>query len=258
MPGDLRGVRAKIARAQAHIELLDSQQASWFASEPYRIRLEPNRDLAPDIINIFFIVSDVKPVPVTFSTIIGDILYNLRSALDHLAWQLVLANRGTPTNKTAFPIRKKPPALGKPIEIDGGINPMAQVAIERLQPYRHSKGPNHAPLWLLNELCNTDKHRTLLIVGLAYDSITFVLNGQPRRNELSEPIPLIAGKPVSTIAIPGSKDAEGLQVSTNPSALIAFASEEICSGEPVIATLRNLKNEVESIVNDISAFITSP
>ncbi len=39
----------------------------------------------------------------------GDIVHNLRSALDHLAFQLVLAGGHTPTTETAFPVWKIPP-----------------------------------------------------------------------------------------------------------------------------------------------------
>jgi len=38
----------------------------------------------------------------------GDIVHNLRSALDHLAFQLVLAGGHTPTTETAFPVGKSP------------------------------------------------------------------------------------------------------------------------------------------------------
>ena len=45
-----------------------------------------------------------KPVPVEFSFMIGDILHNLRSTLDHLVWQLTIANGKTPDS---FPLAKE-------------------------------------------------------------------------------------------------------------------------------------------------------
>ena len=41
-----------------------------------------------------------------WGVLIGEILHNLRSALDHLIWQLVILETGAPptTTKTAFPI----------------------------------------------------------------------------------------------------------------------------------------------------------
>ena len=41
---------------------------------------------------------------VEWSLILGDLLHNLRSALDHLAWQLVVDGGGTPSQDTNFPV----------------------------------------------------------------------------------------------------------------------------------------------------------
>ncbi len=45
-------------------------------------------------------------VPIEWFIRLGEILYNLRSALDHLVWQLVLANGKTPGRDNSFPIIK--------------------------------------------------------------------------------------------------------------------------------------------------------
>lgn len=45
-----------------------------------------------------------RTAPREISLAFGDVLHNLRSALDHLVWQLVLANGATPTNRNMFPI----------------------------------------------------------------------------------------------------------------------------------------------------------
>lgn len=44
------------------------------------------------------------PRPIRWSVIFGETLFDLRSALDHLAWQLVLVAGHTPTKDTEFPI----------------------------------------------------------------------------------------------------------------------------------------------------------
>ena len=47
---------------------------------------------------------EVPTAPISWSVSFGEILYNLRSSLDHLVWQLVLANGQTPGRHNAFPI----------------------------------------------------------------------------------------------------------------------------------------------------------
>lgn len=50
-----------------------------------------------------FRMRELKPRP-PLGLILGDIANNLRGALDHLAWQLVLASGKTPGFSTAFPV----------------------------------------------------------------------------------------------------------------------------------------------------------
>lgn len=69
----------------------------------------------------------------------GEVLHNLRSALDHLADALVRANGGTPTEYTAFPISTTGlTRTGNPknINVDGGVSPQALALIQCLQPYQ--------------------------------------------------------------------------------------------------------------------------
>ena len=116
----------------------------------------------------------------------GDVVHNLRSALDHLAWQLVLTAGNEPKpGVTAFPIAKEAAAYesdkGKRVQ---GMEQRAISAIDALKPY---KGGNEM-LWKLHELDLIDKHRTVLSVR---DDCLFVAGWMPvvgwpyRRVELS-------------------------------------------------------------------------
>ena len=94
-------------------------------------------------------------------------VHDLRSALDHLAWQLVEANGGTPRDRpgepqTAFPIRTEAPKNG--LRIHGDVAPAALEVVEALQPYNVSpESPADAVLWHLHRLDVIDKHHELLL-----------------------------------------------------------------------------------------------
>ena len=104
-------------------------------------------------------------------TLAGDIVHNLRSALDHLARQLVLV--GIEISPASAPLTEKdwrriefPIAetlskyeAEKTRKIKGML-PEAVEAIDLLKPY---KGGNDA-LWRIHELDNIDKHRHLFSV----------------------------------------------------------------------------------------------
>ena len=72
-------VRAKIERAEKHIGDLESEIKSFYESKPYVVgtkRDQQSRRL------IYHLVS-VRDTPVGVAALTGDVLNNLRSALDH-------------------------------------------------------------------------------------------------------------------------------------------------------------------------------
>lgn len=107
----------------------------------------------------FVIPTDTANAIVDLSVRTGEVLYNLRSALDHLVEQLVLANGGKPTPKNQFPIcddeGEWPP--GRTLE---GVSPRHEEAIKSHQPFQASD-MERDPLRILRKLSNRDKHRHL-------------------------------------------------------------------------------------------------
>src|SRR5581483_11758011 len=92
-----------------------------------------------------------------------DILHNIRSALDHLAYDLAAAHTGSLTAEmdtgSEFPIFLDEPKSCDPWKRRiGGIAPEAQSIIRELQPYRPRAFPVHG-LEALYHLSNIDKHR---------------------------------------------------------------------------------------------------
>jgi len=85
-------------------------------------------------------------VSVFWGAQIGEVAHSLRSALDHLAWQLVIAAGNSPNNRTQFPICERYPekrvfkCLAYPrkkgrLRINGEVPLRALALIEAVQPY---------------------------------------------------------------------------------------------------------------------------
>lgn len=161
MTHSLDGIRAKIQRTDEHIENLKADITAFIDLNVYRATTHPQRDTPECIIS----VAGPDP-PLRFAVIVGEIVHHLRSALDHLVWQLVLANGQTPNKSNQFPIcetlQQYKSALGRGY-IDGVSSP-AKSLIKSLQPYHKGKNCQWEGLWILNDLSNTDKHRLLLVV----------------------------------------------------------------------------------------------
>src|SRR5260221_14441846 len=94
-------IKPKLDRAKKHFRDLESEFSAFlFDPRPYEIATKKD----PNTGEIIYYIAGVRPIPVSINLLIGDVLQNCRTALDHFAHQLVLANNGTPTPQTAYPI----------------------------------------------------------------------------------------------------------------------------------------------------------
>lgn len=90
---DLTGCWAKVSRAEEHLADLRNRVQGFVNSGAYRITKE--QDFYADEVVVYGEV--VREPPMTdWGVVIGDIVHNLRSALDQLVWQLTLASGKTP------------------------------------------------------------------------------------------------------------------------------------------------------------------
>lgn len=195
-----RGCTAKINRAKQHRNDLEEYIRSTF--EDKRNRATLRADLEPEsgyhIVSIQS-VPDLSSFQENVGLMVGDVVHNLRSALDHLAWQLACLNtNGSPSRpwRVQFVIEDDPARFARYCNSDclAEIDPAHQALIERRQPYQglHERpdnwsGPYIHQLALLRDLSNEDKHRvlpTILLIphrfvhegiGLALDLLTEVL-----------------------------------------------------------------------------------
>lgn len=171
LPADerLRTIQLKIERAITHIDELAVACKRFIDADPYTL----GRVIDPKTGYYGFTVNDLKPPPLEIGLIAGDVIHNLRSALDHLAYQLVLANGQVPSRHTCFPIFEDAARFKAmdPRKVKG----MSQGAIEAIEAARPYKGGNE-PLWIVHELDIADKHHALLATLVSVTQITIDVN----------------------------------------------------------------------------------
>jgi hypothetical protein len=164
-----RRARLKIGRAYHHLNILEEQVGSFFKTDPYTIITRFNADRTECRFNIS--VSDRIPQD-EWGLIVGDCVHNVRSALDHLVWEIAESFSGhQPTDSdTQFPIFRTRDAFCTSCERYIGRLPVyAQALIEQLQPY-HASCPSEHPLWLCRHLDNDDKHKIIPVVAAVVQS----------------------------------------------------------------------------------------
>lgn len=207
MDVDLTGIDLKIKRARDHLARLKTELTRILDPTRYGFTFERDSETGKHV----YRVHGLPVLNDEWSVIVGEILYNLRSALDHLAWQLVLADGKTPGRSTQFPIRQTPfhpteKGLLVPTQLKPRIDsPEILKALESVQPYIGVTDGEPAdfqmsPLWQLATLNNIDKHRLLLVLPcvFAYDQMWYGWDSaKPNPGIDINPRPLHEGDPVA-------------------------------------------------------------
>jgi hypothetical protein len=213
---DVSGARLKVERSRQHIADLQEQVARWLSNAP-----EPEftqEALDGGLTHVVRLVH-VPATPASWSLILGDVLHNLRSALDLLAWQAVIAGGGTPGTKTGFPIyphNDKNQGDKRVTLALRGANHELVEAIRRLQPY--NRCPNREKLrsdalWILHRLNIEDKHHLLVVAATVM-------------GDVSHNVPVEAvGCTVTVTLQPANDGSEVLRYSNLPSPIATVAIE---------------------------------
>jgi hypothetical protein len=178
---DLTGVDAKLDRAKEHLKALEEARLVFLQGEPYAIEWgqEGHEYVGRAKVNRY--------PPPRLSTIIGDFLQNLRSALDYTVWELARGEAELPPGQPQFPIFK---TCGQ-FKQNGAwrirdVPEPQRTLIEDLQPYQRGDDAIVQPLWVLAELSNQDKHRRLTFMGAVAEDASFSIS--VRHFAITEPV----------------------------------------------------------------------
>ncbi len=120
------------------------------------------------------------PLPLSFAALLGDVIQNLRAALDYTAWAAASDNaRQQHQTQVYFPLLKKQRDFTKWVrDRSGRFSEDTVKAMEWAQPYQAAKDHLH-PLRILRVLSNTDKHRLLNVVDHAHIDQGIVMLPEP-------------------------------------------------------------------------------
>jgi hypothetical protein len=175
----LAGIRQKLHRAQSQLDSLNFDMNAFSDGMPYALG-DPK--LNADHSQWVYPLKFRRPMPLMWAVVLGEVIHDLRSALDHSIFQLTLDYKGNELERTGFPISDKRAnwvQLGAKKTVDNPLGfastcAMYQIRgvgkgvvdyIKRLQPHSMTN-PHLSALWALHLLWNQDKHRLLHFWGL--------------------------------------------------------------------------------------------
>lgn len=244
-------IQVKVEQAKKHLCDLEVARNRFIDSKPYRIGRESDPQTGYNIYHVF----DIQPPPVEIGLIAGDVIHNLRSALDHLTYQLVLINGAVPTKQTAFPVFDD--AMKYKTGLAEKVKGMAQSAIDAIDATESYQGGKGAGLWVLHYLDIADKHHALLTPLINVTGASFTIPGfweRGYRGVGGVSFPKF-GKPLKDGDVIATRETE-MDNDMNLSLDVAFTEPEVIEGKPVIETLQRLVDLVDNLILNFKPFLT--
>ena len=259
MRDPLFGIRLKLQRAEEQIHALKADMDAFHEGDPYGASSHFKAELR----TLALVARVHKPCPGMWGIQIGEIAHNLRSALDHLVWELVIHHTGSPPtgSKSGFPIFETETGYrNRAGPLIAGVSPEARALIEARQPFATGDGIL-SPLWGLYELSNFDKHRTLHLTGATLEGVELKFSGLAphiRYEVTARPAgPFKHDTVFLTVRFPGTEwpfagSVEKVKVQGPMRFGVAFDEGSPAAGMPVLPVLRVIARRVIEIVQQFA------
>jgi hypothetical protein len=162
----------KWARAVEHQRALARATREFLSQHTYEYeRVDNAGDRDDPLVKIHWQLRIKRPFPEHWSPQLGDILTNLRGALDHLFWEVVTRHSGPPTKPTRvqFPIETTSQGFASRAgELRQLVSPEVWQVVDALQPFHGGAQAYASPLAILAWLNNLDKHRAVHVIGRTF------------------------------------------------------------------------------------------
>jgi hypothetical protein len=246
-PASFVGSWLKINRARKHIDELEDLRTQFLGSSYHSVFVETDPQTGQSVLS----VAVVGHLPDDTAVIIGDAIHNLRSALDHMAYQLVSEAGVTPSRTLAFPFAKTRADLDGALKGEISVVGASILDIIRntIKPYADPDG--NPILYSLTALDNQDKHKLLIptitvamVTGLcAFDEVNNI-------GMIDETVMFAGSGQMPVFGAPGNLKIE------NPGKAygeIVFDKASIFAGLSVVGKLRELTKLVEAAVSAVEA-----
>jgi hypothetical protein len=195
--------------------------------------------------------------------ILGDVLHQLRTVLDHIVYDIATRRHSTLNAKEErslhFPIferlqefsadwRVSQPWRGSPTFWDYVVGHDAFTELKLAQPYERNKAtPTSDPLWHLHKLDIIDKHRTILVLDNRVS-----VSGMARSASMEMPFdvvkhPVQPGAEVFSIPWPLKGEPPEVEMERVQSHVV-LTGTDVCDDLRVYPLVRNMINAVTEVV----------
>jgi hypothetical protein len=246
-PDPFGGAILKAKRAYRHIDEFQRCVDDFSSTPFYEIFLHQNEagEWQP-------VVRPLKPIPDDLPLIIGDVIHNLRAALEHLVYALV------PERETTFPMHQTrknfETDMSKIDPIEAALPGAKRAFLEKIQPYEDGNGEL---LYAIHTLDIADKHHQILVTTAAALGGEFCVIHE---GDVRVAIAGIRFNPDQTTIIPITgqwSDKTQLQYNNKAALEVFFGEPAILRDKSVIPTLFSMAQNVEETIGEFARLVAA-
>ncbi len=193
---ELRSPSLLLWRSWEQIYALESHIARWMNSGGYRFERQYDDD------GTLRFTLRFGALPPEWALLMGEAVHGMRASLDHLVYALSALEQGRALDEdearwTEFPIFGREPLSEQTQRRKIGlIGPALQETIRKVQPSERGSDYRRTMLWLLHDLDNRIKHRSI----------------EPQLMSMSSVFPAFAVVDVAHVVLPNGPLHDGVEV----------------------------------------------
>lgn len=173
---EVRLLHARLDRSEEHYKTFGHVWAKYLDGGPHQLDYT-----AGDDGTIVVCLRRAEPLPIELSLAFGELLYELRAALDNCLYAVaVLVSGQNPPPSAArleWPIRLTPAEWKSQASRYRDLPSEITDALELIQPYQ-AECPGWNPLAILHELARVDRHRSMHGLGLYLTEFRLLANNK--------------------------------------------------------------------------------
>jgi hypothetical protein len=245
----------KLQRAEEHFGQLNHEHAAFLSRNPYRMLVEDDPEREGHSFLWRAKIVEYPPLE-KWSSLIGECVHALRSALDHTAYALVNRDKFVSEDRPAFPLLDNADSW-KSVHPDKlpGVPPEALALIERVQPYNRTAVGDI--LRNVNELDIRDKHRRLNLVNATVEGTSWgAVGAEIEIEEADSGIgPFVDGAVVGRWRLVPDVPDQKMHMQTNFEFGITMGEGEPCAGLPVVTMLERYRAVVGAVVTSFAKYL---
>lgn len=243
--------KLKVQWANSHADELNRVFAAFLKSDFYTFSNE--RDAETGYYRME--VSNKKAMPMAVPLLLGDIIHNLRTALDHAATSIVGDGRDAyfpfHRNLINFISAEGQIVCTKTKLIEQAMPELGRFIIDEIKPYE----AGNAVLWKLTKLDAINKHKFLLPTVELTSVTAYDLYDSQHGNSIGQITAIVgSGENAKLVRSFGKFEVRG---KIEPAFEVLFGKDTFFDNQPIVETLFNISNAVSETLCRVEKFISN-